>query len=284
MTGGTASQSTGFFEGVGRLRLHYETWEVPRATAALVVVHGLSEHTGRYETFAERMAARGFSTFCFDLRGHGLSEGRRGHVGRFEMFLQDLDRFRREVQALVDRDRPLYLLGHSMGGLIALRYLQEYDSPFQGAVITSPWLGTIMTVPRWKVLLGAVLERILPALPLRAGVRAQDLSHDPAIVEAYDADPLIHDRITPRLFREVSTAMGLVTQRAGRIGIPLLFLLAGDDRVIDADRVAVLARTMAADDVTLHVLPGQYHEILNEVERESTFALIADWIRERTRG
>jgi lysophospholipase len=276
-----AVRNNGFFEGVGRLRLHFESFEVPNAAAAVLVVHGLAEHTGRYEALAASFGARGISTFTFDLRGHGGSEGRRGHVGRFDMFLQDLDRFRREVGGLVRSRTPLFLLGHSMGGLIALRYLQEYDAAFHGAIITSPWLGTIMTVPRWKVLLGTLLERVLPSLPLRAGVRAEDLSHDPDIVARYREDPLVHDRITPRLFREVSTAMGLVSQRSGRIAIPLLFLIAGADRIVDADRAASLARTLADGDVAVHVLPGQYHEVLNEREREATIALITGWIFDR---
>ena len=103
--------SDGFFEGVGGLRLYYRAWELPRARAAIAVVHGLGDHGGRYDAVAHRLAAYGFSTFALDLRGHGLSEGRRGHVKRFGAYLQDVDRFRRELHGLVDVGTPLFLLG-----------------------------------------------------------------------------------------------------------------------------------------------------------------------------
>src|SRR5690606_16896350 len=123
----TLTHSHGYFEGVRRLRLQYRTWEVPDARGAVVLIHGFSEHSGRYEGVAGHLAGFGLSTFALDLRGHGRSDGRRGHVPRFEVYLQELDRFRREVQGVVGPELPLFLLGHSMGGLIALRYLQEFE-------------------------------------------------------------------------------------------------------------------------------------------------------------
>ena len=123
----------GTLVGVGRLRLRYRTWEVANPRAAVLVVHGLAEHGGRYARFAQTLGGFGFSTFALDLRGHGLSDGRRGHAASFDCFLQDLDRFRREVEGVLDRRTPLFLLGMSMGGLIALRYLEEYDTPCAAA-------------------------------------------------------------------------------------------------------------------------------------------------------
>ena len=151
MSPGVLHSSEGYFEGVGRLRLRYRAWEVQNARAAILVVHGLGEHSGRYAAFAETAGAFACSTYALDLRGHGGSEGRRGFVPRFETFLQDVDRFRREVQGLVDVRVPVFLLGNSMGGLIALRYLEEYEAPFRGAIIVSPWLATAVEVPRWKI-------------------------------------------------------------------------------------------------------------------------------------
>src|SRR5687768_10683451 len=120
------TESDGKFEGVGGLHLYYRAWESNQPRAALLVVHGLSDHSGRYEYFGHRMAGSGISVYSFDLRGHGLSEGRRGHADRFEVLLQDVDGFRREVDTITGGTLPLFLLGHSMGGLIALRYIEEY--------------------------------------------------------------------------------------------------------------------------------------------------------------
>lgn len=273
--------SDGYLEGVGGLRLYYRAWELTRARAAILVIHGLGEHGGRYEPIAERLTSYGFSVFALDLRGHGLSDGRRGHVHRFEFFLQDVDRFRREVQGLVDVGRPLFLLGHSMGGLIALRYLEEFDAPLAGGIIVSPWLATAMPTPRWKVTAANALNKVLPSLPFDTGLNPKHISHDAAIVKAYEDDPHVHSRITPRLFAETSIAMGLALQRSDRIHVPLLFLLAGDDRIVDRPRSEAFARSLSARSVTVHVYAGFYHEVLNEPERVQPLYDIRNWISQR---
>ncbi|HET9985521.1 MAG TPA: alpha/beta hydrolase [Longimicrobiales bacterium] len=278
MSSGVLEQGHGYLVGVGRLRIHYRAWEVQTPRAAIVVVHGLGEHSGRYDEFASAMAGYGFSSYALDLRGHGSSEGRRGHVARFEILLQELDRFRREVQGLVDPSCPLFLLGHSMGGLVVLRYLEEYDSPYRGAIVVSPWLATALPAPRWKIALSGFCSRFLPALPFSTKVRGKDVSHDQAVVEAYDSDPLVHDTITPRLFAEAETAMALVFQRAERLRVPLLFLLAGDDHVVDTQRSLAFARSLPAHDVTVRIYPGLYHEVLNELDRHAVRAELRDWL------
>lgn len=274
-------RSDGTIVGVKGRRLAYRTWEASNARAALVVVHGLGEHSGRYAEFGERMAGYGVSTFAMDLRGHGLSEGRRGHVASFDIFLQELDRFRREVEGLADFRIPLFLLGHSFGGLIALRYQEEYNTRFEGAILSAPWLATAPTVRRWKTNAAQFLSKLLPSMPFRAGIRSGDLTHDAEVVAARDADPLVHDRITPRLFSETSTAMGLALQRSDRLHEPLLFLLAGDDRLVDTERSLTVARAITAPDVTVRVFPGYFHEVLNEVGRTTIHREIRDWIAAR---
>jgi lysophospholipase len=271
----------GTLRGVGGLELAYRTWERPHARAALLVVHGLGEHSGRYTELGSRLASLGIATYAMDLRGHGLSDGRRGHVPAFDVYLQEVDRFRREVEGLAGGRPPLFLLGHSMGGLIALRYQEEYRDRFRGAVISAPWLATAMDVPRWKVTAANALARVLPALPFRHGLRAEDLSRDAAVVRAYRDDPLVHGRITPKTFVEVSAAMGLALQRSDRIARPLLFLLPGADRAVDTARSERFARSIQADDVTIRVLPGAYHEPLNEPDRLQLHRQVRDWIMAR---
>ncbi len=274
---GTVAQNHGYLEAVGGVRLHYRTWEVPEARGAILVLHDLTEHSGRFGELAASMGTHSLSTFALDLRGHGSSEGRRGHVNRFEIFLQDVDRFRREVQGLVDPFCPLYLLGQGLGGLIALRYLEEYESAFRGGIVLTPWLASALRLPRWKSTAAALLSRLLPALPLRAGVRAEDLSHDQQWVAGYRADPLVQDAITPRLFTEASVAMGLLLQRADRLTAPLLFLLAGSDRISDTGRGAAIVRAFRGD-VTVRTFPGLYHDLLGEIERAAVRNEIRVWI------
>jgi len=272
----------GSIVGVRGLRLAYRTWEVANARAAIVVVHGLGEHSGRYAEFGERMASFGFSTFALDLRGHGLSEGRRGHVQSFDIYLQELDRFRREVEGMADFRIPMFLLGHSMGGLIATRYLAEYNTRFEGGIIISPWLATAMEVPRWKATLSSAFSKILPALPFASGLKPVDLTRDSDIVEAYASDPLVHDIITPRLFVEASAAMGQALQRSDRMQEPILFLLAGDDRIVNTDRSLRFAKQITSvRDVTIRVYAGHFHELLNEIDRVAIMREIRDWIAAR---
>jgi alpha-beta hydrolase superfamily lysophospholipase len=267
---------------VGRLRLHYSTWEVERPRGALMVVHGLFEHAGRYAELGQHMAGHGYSTFALDLRGHGASEGRRGHVRRFGVLLQDLDRFRREVQGLVPVNLPVFLLAHSMGGLIAIRYLEEFEFPFGGAVISSPWLATAVPVPGWQQLAIRMLDRILPAAPLPVRLDPNDLTHDDERAADYRDDPKVHATMTPRLFMETRLAMEEAARRADRISVPILFLLAGADRIVDTDRSLEFARSLPAEDVTIEVLENAYHEVLQERDRAAVLARIADWIGSRS--
>lgn len=274
-------QNHGYVEGVGRLRLHYRSWEADTPRAAVIVIHGLFEHSRRYEEFAGYMSSHGFSTFVPDLRGHGASEGRRGHARSFDILLQDLDRFRREVQGLVPVDLPLFLFGHSLGGLIGLRYLEEYDVGLRGAIMTSPWLGTAMPIPRWQVLAAAVLNRILPAFPFPFKIDPDLLTHDAERSADYRQDPQIHSTITPRLFTETSSGIELALRRGDRIRVPVLFILAGDDRIVDTDRSLAFARSLPSDDIEVEVLDGHYHEVLQEPGRIAIMAKVRDWMTDR---
>lgn len=270
----------GQIEAVGGLSLYYHGWEAEDARAAILLVHGLAEHGGRYADLGRRMASYGLSVYALDLRGHGLSDGRRGHVERFELLLQDVDRFRREIEGITD-DVPMFILGHSMGGLIAARYIEEYEPRFRGAIITSPWLATGMGIPQWKIVAAGALNKVMPALPLDAGINEEFLSHDPVVVARYRDDPLVHGKITPRLFAEASMAMGLVMQRSERIRIPILFLLAGDDRIVDTKKSEAFARSLKISDVTIRVLPDYYHEVLNDYDRNIALHAIRDWVLAR---
>jgi alpha-beta hydrolase superfamily lysophospholipase len=271
----------GYVEGVGRLRLHYRAWEVEEPRAGVLMIHGQFEHSRRYQELGEVMAGAGLSTFALDLRGHGASDGRRGHVRRFEILLQDVDRFRREVEGCLPPGLPLFLMGHSLGGLIAVRSLEEYDAPLAGAIITAPWLATAAPVPRWLVLLANVLDRVMPAFPFPYRIDPSDLSHDQERVDDYRGDADIHTIITPRMFTEVSTAMHLALQRGDRIDIPVHFLLAGEDRIVDTSRSLAFVRSLPSPEITVEVLEGHYHEVLQEVDRQEIMTMIRSWIDDR---
>jgi lysophospholipase len=276
-----AHRGEGVLHASGGKQLRYRTWEARSPRAALAVVHGLGEHSGRYEALGQDMCAHAVSAYALDLRGHGRSDGQRGHASRFGVILQDIDRFRREVLGLVEPGTPLFLLGHSMGGLIALRYMEEFAGACEGAIILSPWLATAVQVPRWKITLSNPLAKIAPALPFRSGLNPVHLSRDPAVVRAYVEDPLVHDRITPRFFTELSIAMGQAFQRSDRLTKPLLFLLAGADRIVDTDRTLAFARSLDNPAVETRVYSGHFHELLNEPDAVRVRRDMLVWLEER---
>ena len=277
----TSRRGEGALRTTGGRKLRYRTWESPSPRAALIVIHGLAEHSGRYEALGRDLCESGISVYALDLRGHGRSDGQRGHARSFGVLLQDVDRFRREVLGLVDAGTPLFVLGHSMGGLIALRYMEEYSDAFAGAIIVSPWLATAVQVPRWKITLANPLAKLAPALPFRAGVNPEHLSRDPRVVRAYEEDPLVHDRITPRLFTELSTAMALAFVRSDRIRRPLLFLLAGADRIVNTERTLAFARALTRPDVETRVYAGHFHEVLNEPGADTVRHDLRAWLDAR---
>ena len=278
MTGPAAGESR-HLEAADGTRLHYRAWPVDRPRAALAVLHGLFEHSGRYRELAAFMNGAGVAVFGLDLRGHGRSEGRRGHVRRFDQLVDDAARF---VDAVSDGlpGVPRFLLAHSMGGLVGIRYLEERRPGVAGAVITSPWLETAAHVPAWQETLARVLDRLLPILPFPADLDPEELSHDPERVADYRDDPRIFSTLTPRLWEEVARAGDAAFERRDRLDLPLLFLLAGDDRIVRTERSLELARSLEGD-VTVEVLDGYYHEVLQEVERAAVMAAILAWLEAR---
>ena len=274
-----------YFEGASNIRLHYRAWDVPTPRAVVIVSHGLGEHSGRYQMLANDFARAGLSTFALDHRGHGRSDGRRGHVRRFAHYIRDLERFRRRVVGAVGPDVPLFFLGHSMGGLILIRYLQEFPGIVaSGAVLSAPLLGLAVEAPRWKTQLGRLLTHIIPALPLGTGLDPKYLSHDAEIVAEYERDPMVHDRITPRLFSEINTAIAEAQSKIRRLAAPTLLLVPSRDQIVRPDLVQRFAMELAKfREVSVKTYPDLYHEALNETTRSRVVADVLGWIEQRVR-
>jgi lysophospholipase len=262
-------------------RLRYRSWPAADARAHLLVSHGLGEHGGRYAQLAADLAAKRVAVHALDHRGHGLSGGARGHVRRFTHFVDDFEAFRRAVTAELAPETPVFVLGQSLGGLIALRWLQAHPAaPVRGAVLASPLLRIAVRAPRWKVALSGVLSRVAPTLPFGNEIDPDDLSTDAEAVAAYRADPLVHARITPRLYTEMLAAMGAAFRDADGLAHPLLFLVPGADRIVDAAETLRLARSLRGD-VTVREYPQMRHETLHEVGRARVVADVLSWMGPR---
>ncbi|MDB4948019.1 MAG: lysophospholipase [Gemmatimonadetes bacterium] len=260
------------------LNLRWQAWIAPDPRADVLLSHGLGEHGGRYARLAADLASHGISLWTPDHRGHGLSEGARGYVPRFDQLAADFERFRLAVSPDLDPSLPRFLYGHSLGGLIALRYLQTHPpAPFRGAILSAPLLAAHDRAPRWKTALAGVLNRLFPALPLSNEIDPSELSHDAEYVRTYREDPLVHPWISPRMYAEMLEAMEGARSNGGSLALPLLFLLPGADPIVRTDVTEAFARSLAGD-VTVRVYEGMYHEPHNEVERARLVADVAAWI------
>jgi alpha-beta hydrolase superfamily lysophospholipase len=275
--------SHGYVTGVGGIRLHYRCWEVSKPRGLVIVVHGIGEHSGRYERLAHDFARAGLSTYALDHRGHGRSDGRRGHVRRFTNYLQDLERLRRLAVGTVGEEVPLVWLGHSLGGLVLARYLQEYPGvQARGAVFSAPLMGLVMEIPQWQEVLANLLYYAAPALPMSTGLPPEYLSHDREVVEAYMRDPLVHDRITPRTYGEIKREIEVAYRKVSLLTLPMLFLIPSEDKIVRPDLMHQFAVKLGrSKNVRVDTLAGLYHEVLNETVRSSVVADVLGWIERR---
>jgi alpha-beta hydrolase superfamily lysophospholipase len=262
--------------------LHVRDWAVPSARGTVLVVHGLGEHIGRYQRLAEDLNGQGWNVTGFDLRGHGASAGGRGEIADADSLPDDLGRVLRQLRVL--RTGPVVLFGHSLGGLIAARFVAEGLSP-QPAAWSAPVDALVMSSPALDAglsggqkLLLAVLGRLAPDRALGNGLDPDDLSHDPQVVADYRADPLVHSRITPRLVRFLVDAGRVVAAAAPRWQVPTLLLYAGADRCVRPAGSAAFAAAAPPAVVRAIRYDALAHEIFNEPERRQVLADLYRWL------
>lgn len=249
----------------------------------VVLVHGLGEHVGRYRELGAHLASMELAVFGYDQRGHGESKGRRGVLPAFELLLEDLDHVVGRVEREVPGTGPPFLVGHSLGGLVVLRYLQSRRPGLPGAVLVAPWLATALPIPRWKRLARSWLMRLAPDFALPNPMDPDHLTRDPEMQRAFAEDPLVHSRISARLFAEVEAAQTAALEAGPAPEIPLLVLVPGDDPVVEASTTEAYVRSLPGD-VTLVRLRGMRHEPFQELDREEVFQRVGSWIRDHLTG
>ncbi len=275
--------STGIREGrtagAEGIELRWCLWEAEEPRGTVLIVHGLGEHCGRYDEIANVLVGAGLSVFSFDLRGHGLSEGPRGDVSAFPRFLEDLLVMEGVLSQEVSGTLPRFLLGHSMGGLIALNRVSTLGEGYVGAIFSAPWLR--VPRPKWMRRLAGAFGWLFPRVPLPNGLGSQRLTRDPVMAEAWLADPLIHSRVTGGLFREAERVQTGLLEGGIQPGIPLLFLLAGSDRVVDTRVSLEFAQGIVGEDVRVEILEGREHEPFNDLGREEVFQMVLDWLEDQ---
>ncbi|HEX7099846.1 MAG TPA: alpha/beta hydrolase [Acidimicrobiia bacterium] len=240
--------------------------------AEVVIVHGIAEHSGRYERTGGILADAGFSVRAMDLVGCGATGGRRGDVADWTLYLDQVERQLEEARAM---GRPVVLLGHSMGGLIALEYtLAERPRP-DLLVLSAP---ALRGGAPWQHKLAPVLARVVPILPVPNALKGEQLSRDPAVGEAYFSDPLVYTSATARMGHQLFAAMDRTRAAIDRLEVPTLVLHGGDDTIVPPSASADLERVPC---VERRLYPGLRHEIFNEPEGPEFLAEVAEWIGNR---
>ena len=264
------------------LALARRDWPSADARGTIVIVHGLGEHIGRYAHVAARLNAGRWSVVGYDQRGHGASPGERGRIAAGDDLLVDLAAVVDDARA--EASGPLVLLGHSLGGIVVARFvagaLESPRPPWQrdvdALVLSSPALDIGMTGAKRALL--ATLETLTPNLGIGNGLDATGISRDPAVVAAYRADPLVHDRIAPRLVRFLADAGPAVLALAPRWQVPTLLLYAGSDRLVVPAGSAAFAAAAPAAVVTARPFASLFHEIFNEPEQNEVLAVLTAWL------
>ena len=266
----------GTIESADGTKISYRSWPKAGAEVSFAIVHGLGEHARRYERFALGMARHGFATFALDLRGHGKSAGRRGHVDSWTQWTEDVAAFVAHVEGIAGGE--VVPLGHSFGGAALLSTVLANKLPSaRRFVVSSPALRVKVPVPGWKIGLAKATSKIVPKLTLDNEVDPKLLSRVPEVVEAYRTDPLVHNKISSRLYSEWVGACKRIVEHAGEIKIPFLILAGTDDGLIDPEGSKELHR-LTTSVSELRLLEGRYHEPFNDLDNEEVFAVIADWL------
>ena len=262
------------------LRLFVRRRDVAKARGEIVIVHGFGEHSGRYDRLGLHLNAHGYSVTGYDHRGHGLSDGLPGHVENFGEYEADLDRILAAVRARSE-GRPIFVIGHSMGGLVVLRHLATRSNEFAGAVITAPLIAVATPIPAYKLLIARVSARLAPGFRLDNEIDPASLSRDPEVGKAYATDPLVNRKVSARWFAEATRAMAEVNEWAPRITLPLIVMQGSEDRLASVEATKRLFELIGASDKELVIYPGFYHELFNEPEKQEIFERVSEWLDKR---
>ncbi len=264
------------------LAIYHQSWlpdGEPRA--AVMLVHGLGEHSGRYGHVADRLTRSGYAVYALDHRGHGRSEGKRVYVKSYDEFMADLIQFRGLVEGQ-HSGLPLFVLGHSMGGNLVMGHVLDHQEGLAGMVLSGPALKAGDELSPAKITIFKMLARVAPGLRPE-GLSADAISRDPAVVAAYQADPLVFTgKIAAGLGAALLDAMDTFPERYPSLTLPILMMHGTEDRLTNIEGSRELERLATNADVTAHYYDGLYHEVFNEPEQDQVLDDLVTWLDARS--
>lgn len=273
---------TGFLQRPDGTRLFWRFARPDTARSLVVIVHGLAEHSGRYAHVIARLVAAGHAVIAPDHRGHGQSSGKRVFVDRFRDYTDDLQAIIATGRAKLGAEVPVALLGHSMGGLIAIAHVMDHPGEARLLMVSSPGLGVAIAVPKWKDTLGRVMSKVWPSLGIPTGLSASLVSRDPAVVRAYETDPLVTKNATARWYTEFLDTQARAIAAAPSLTLPVCHQYGGKDGLVSVPAQRGWFERLGSRDKELIDWPGLFHEIMNEPEQAEVIGRYIAWLDRHT--
>jgi acylglycerol lipase len=268
------------FDGIN---LYFQGWQTEQnPKGSICLVHGLGEHSGRYTYWAELLNKAGYSVISYDLRGHGKSEGQRGHVDSFEDYLKDTDVLLGEANKRYT-GVPRFLYGHSMGALIVTDYVLVRIPQLNGVIVTALPIQAALQKQKVKIFLSKVLGTLVPKMTIASGLAPATISKDPEVVTKYVNDPLVHNKVTTGWGKSSLETITWVSQHAKEWRLPVLFMHGEDDQLAYKEGCEEIACKIEGD-CTVKIWPGLLHEVHNEPEKQEVFDFLHKWLDAHTQG
>ena len=272
----------GYLKSIMGSNIYYQGWQPEgESKAVLLIVHGMTEHSGRYMNLVNHFVPMGYAIYGIDHIGHGKSDGKRGYIVEFEDFTETLDIF---VDMIHDwhPKKSITLIGHSLGGTISTSYLIDHQDKCVGAVLSGPLVTFGKNVSPAKMLIGKLFSIIMPKMGM-GSVKADDVSRDPKVVKEYISDPLVDtsSKITAKLAAETLRMMEHNLRYAFKIKVPILIMQGGADKLVDPDGASMLYDIISSDDKKIIIYDGLYHEIFNEPEHQKVLSDLETWLELR---
>ncbi len=259
------------------LSLYFQGWQPNEEIKGVIcLVHGLGEHSGRYEHWAALLSSAGYALLTYDLRGHGKSGGQRGHASSFDDYLKDTDILLKEAADKFP-GKPCFLYGHSLGGLIVNYYVLSKKPKLAGVIVTALSNKTSLQEQKVKILLSKILGSLTPAMTIQTGLVPSTISRDPEVVERYIKDPLVHHQVTVGWGKSALQVISWSDQHAGEWTLPVLYMHGEKDELGYSEGSREFSNKIKGD-CTLKIWPGLFHEVHNEPEKELVFEYLLDWL------
>lgn len=267
------------FSSKDNLSLFGRAWasEHNKPKGIVLLIHGLGEHTGRYDHVGKAFVKNGYHLIGFDLRGHGLSEGARGHAPGLRALYDDISSFIEESKQYLGNDMPSFLYGHSLGGNLVINYLIDNAVDVEGAIVTSPPLQLSTPQPKWKIALANFLGEKIPRITMKNGLEKDALSRNSAIVKAYENDSYVHDKISAGLGLILFETGSKALKDADRWNLPLLLMHGTADRITLHDASKTFAQK-AGEQITFVSWKSYYHELHNDIDSEKVIEKMINWL------